>query len=428
MTDYLTKGASAYIDKIVALCGNEHPEWAETFALTFADTLKHALVEDGTSRIFVLTGDIPAMWQRDSTAQMRPYLVPARTDPELADTIEKVINRQFFNMAMDPYANAFNQTANNAGHQTDKTTMNPWIWERKYELDSLCYPVQLAYLFWKNTGRTSHFNAGFEVAIEKLVQVIATEQDHAHSPYAFERTEDRPEDTLIDGVGRPVAKTGMSWNGFRPSDDACVYGYLIPSNLFAVEILRHLAEIYTEVLHQPAERFTYLANAIEAGVARYGTTTNKAGESIYAFEVDGLGNQLVMDDANVPNLLALPYLGAVAADDPTYVATRKTILSPENPCYYAGTYGQGLGSPHTPAEYIWPIAKAVEGLTSGDRAEKAAILDSLVATTAGTKMMHEGYNVEDPTQYTREWFSWANMMFCELVMDYFGENVNDTQD
>ncbi|WP_179394152.1 glycoside hydrolase family 125 protein [Lacticaseibacillus absianus] len=424
MTDFLTQGADTYIKKIVAQCGEEHPAWAETFALTYADTLKHALIADGPDRIFVLTGDIPAMWQRDSTAQMRPYLVPARTDAALADVIERVINRQFFNMALDPYANAFNQTPNNAGHQTDETQMGPWIWERKYELDSLCYPVQLAYLFWQNTGRTSHFNAGFEVAIEKLLQVIVAEQDHRHSPYRFARTEDRPEDTLIDKVGRPVAPTGMSWNGFRPSDDACVYGYLIPSNLFAVEILRDLAEIYREVLHRPAERFEYLANTIEAGVARYGLTTNAAGEKIYAFEVDGLGNQLVMDDANVPNLLSLPYLGAVAVDDPIYRATRKTILSSENPYYYAGTFGEGLGSPHTPNGYIWPIAKAIEGLTEQDRSVKAARLDGLVATTAGTRMMHEGYNVENPTQYTREWFSWANMMFCELVMDYFGDRVD----
>lgn len=423
MANYLTKGASAYIQKIVDLCGVEHQAWAETFALTYADTLKNALVPDVDGRIFVLTGDIPAMWQRDSTAQLRPYLVPARSDRELQDVIAGVIHRQFFNMDLDPYANAFNQTANNAGHQSDHTEMTPWIWERKYELDSLCYPVSLAYNFWKNTKRTDVFDAQFEQAIEKFLQVITQEQDHAHSPYRFERTEDRPEDTLIDGVGRPVAQCGLSWNGFRPSDDACVYGYLIPSNLFAVESLRQLAEIYTDVLHQPAERFTFLADKIEAAVQKHGLTQNAAGESIYAFEVDGLGHALVMDDANVPNLLSLPYLGATTLADPIYQATRKTMFSEENPYYYAGTYGQGLGSPHTPAEYIWPIAKAVEGLTTTDRDAQKAILDQLVATTNGTKMMHEGYHVEDPSRYTREWFSWANMMFCELVMAYFGDRV-----
>nr|WP_203628459.1 glycoside hydrolase family 125 protein [Lacticaseibacillus mingshuiensis] len=423
MTDYLTKGASAFIDDIVAKCGEDHKAWAETFALTYADTLKHALVKDGDERIFVLTGDIPAMWQRDSTAQMRPYLVPAQNDPELADVIEKVLNRQFFNMALDPYANAFNQEANNAGAQTDKTQMTPWIWERKYELDSLCYPVQLAYLFWKNTGRTSHFNQTFELAIERLLTTITAEQDHAHSPYSFVRPDADPGSILANGVGTPVAKTGMSWSGFRPSDDRCEYGYLVPANLFAVEILNDLAEIYKDVLHKPSERFTFLAQKIDAGVAKYGETTNAAGEAIYAYEVDGLGTATVMDDANVPNLLALPYLGAVDREDPVYVATRKTILSKENPYFYSGTYGAGLGSPHTLPEYIWPIAKAIEGLTDPDKENKAAILDLLTQTTAGTKMMHESYNVEDPSQYSREWFSWANMMFCELVMDYFDLHV-----
>lgn len=425
MSDFLTPGAQAFIDHITELCGTEHQQWAETFALTYADTLKNALVADGPDRIFALTGDIPAMWQRDSTAQVRPYLVPAQDDPALADVVEKVINRQMFNMALDPYANAFNQEGNNAGHQSDQTEMTPWIWERKYELDSLCYPSQLTYLFWKNTGRTSHFNAKFEEAIGKMLDVIEQEQNHAESPYTFVRTIVRPEDTLINGVGTPVAQCGLTWNGFRPSDDACVYGYLVPSNLFAIETLHQLAEVYTDILDKPevATRMTKLADSIAEGVRHYGMTTNKAGEPIYAYEVDGLGNALVMDDSNVPNLLSLPYLGAVAMDDPIYLNTRKTMLSPENRYYYSGTYGSGLGSPHTPENYIWPIAKAIEGLTQRDKQVKADILDLLVQTTGGTKRMHEGFDVENPNNWTREWFSWANMMFCELVMDYFDLRV-----
>lgn len=423
MTDYLTAGATAFIDQITALCGDDHPLWAETFALTYADTLKNSLVPDDDGRIFVLTGDIPAMWQRDSTAQLRPYLVPAKDDPALADVIEAVSRRQFFNMSLDPYANAFNKTADGAGHQSDDTAMTPWLWERKYELDSLCYPVQLAYLLWRNTGRTSHFDDTFQAGVDQLMTVITTEQDHAHSPYHFERTEDRPEDTLVNGVGGPVANTGLSWSGFRPSDDVCEYGYLIPANLFAIESLRQLAQIYSQVLHLPTQRFTDLAASIEVGVKAHGVTTNQAGEQIFAYEVDGLGHELVMDDANVPNLLSLPYLDAVSATDPLYQATRRTILSPENPYYYSGSAGAGLGSPHTPPEYIWPIALAVQGLTQTDKTEQARLLDLLVTTTAGTKQMHESFAVDDPTHYTREWFSWANMMFCELVMAYFDLKV-----
>jgi meiotically up-regulated gene 157 (Mug157) protein len=253
-----------------------------------------------------------------------------------------------------------------------------------------------------------------------MIHVIRTEQHHETSPYRFERTEDRPEDTLIDGVGRPVGYTGMSWSGFRPSDDACVYGYLVPANMFAVVVLRQLADIYTDVLKDTASAadFLQLAQEIQDGIDQYGTVKNAAGETIYAYEVDGLGNALVMDDGNVPNLLSAPYLGYVEASDTVYQDTRRTILSPENPYYYKGRVGGGLGSPHTPPHYIWPIALAMEGLTTADRTEKAAYLDLLTRTTGGTGMMHESFQVNDPTQYTREWFSWANMMFCELVMDY----------
>lgn len=425
MTSYVTLQVTQFVNQIQAQCGTDHAEWGDVFARTFTDTLANALKPDGDDRIFVLTGDIPAMWQRDTTAQIRPYLIMAQHDPAMAEVITKVVRRLFFNMNLDPYANAFNQSANNAGHQDDATAMTPWLWERKYELDSLCYPVQLAYLLWQNTGRTDHFDASFRSGVEKMIQVIRTEQHHETSPYRFERDHDRPEDTLIDGVGRPVGYTGMSWSGFRPSDDACVYGYLVPANMFAVVVLRQLAKIYTEVLHDgaAADDFLHLAAEIKHGIDTYGTMQNAAGETVYAYEVDGLGHALLMDDGNVPNLLAAPYLGYVAANESTYARTRKTIMSPENPYYYSGSAGAGLGSPHTPPEYIWPIALAMEGLTITDKSAQAALLDLLVHTTGGTGMMHESFQVDDPTQYTREWFSWANMMFCELVLAYFDLRV-----
>ena len=107
----------------------------------------------------------------------------------------------------------------------------------------------------------------------------------------------------------------------------------------------------------------------------------------------------------------------------TYLATRRTLLSDENPYYYEGEYLKGIGSPHTPPRYVWPIALSIEAMTSDNKDFKAHILDRLVATDAGTHLMHEGIDVNDPTKYTREWFSWSNMMFCELVMDYFDIRV-----
>lgn len=217
----------------------------------------------------------------------------------------------------------------------------------------------------------------------------------------------------------------MTWSGFRPSDDACRYGYLVPSNMFAVVVLGYIEEIFTEVLSDPqlVEQAASLRKEIDTGIKEYGKADNQGGELVYAYEVDGLGNASIMDDSNIPNLLSAPYLGYTTIDDSVYQATRKTVLSKENPYFYEGKCAKGIGSSHTPENYIWPIALAMEGMTTKDKAEKERILNSLVANDGGTHLMHEGFDVDNPANYTREWFSWANMMFCELVMDYFDIRV-----
>ncbi|MGX7131639.1 glycoside hydrolase family 125 protein [Enterococcus songbeiensis] len=422
----IPKSVENFMEMITEKCGTDHRGWAENFNAAFANTLLTTVKRQTDGTTFLLTGDIPAMWLRDSTAQVRPYLVVAKEDEDLAAMISGLVKKQFFYIDIDPYANAFNETANGAGHQTDHTEMNDWIWERKYEIDSLCYPVQLAYLLYKNTGRTDQFNENFVSGVNKILEVFATEQNHAESPYTFVRDTDRKEDTLInEGRGAKVAPVGLTWSGFRPSDDACAYGYLIPSNMFAVVVLGYLEEIFSTILKDPAivQKAGVLKKDIQKGIEEFGRTKNQAGEDIYAYEVDGKGNATLMDDSNVPNLIAAPYLGYGEMNDPRYLRTRNTLLSKENPYYYEGKFAKGIGSSHTPENYVWPIALAMEGMTTNSKSEKERILNQLVATDAGTHLMHEGFHVDDPDQYTREWFSWANMMFCELVMDYFDIRV-----
>lgn len=405
----------------------ENPRWAENFNASFSNTLLTTVKKQADGTTFLLTGDIPAMWLRDSTAQVRPYLLVAKEDEEISDMIAGVVERQLQYVNLDPYANAFNEEANNAGHQDDHTEMNPWIWERKYEIDSLCYPVQLSYLLYKETGRTDQFNQTFKDAVEKILVLWKIEQNHENSPYLFERDTWREEDTLVnEGKGSPIKVTGMTWSGFRPSDDRCIYNYLVPANMFAVVVLDYLKEIYTNILKETEliEDITTLRQEINEGIEQYGQVKNEAGETIYAYEVDGLGNYSIMDDSNVPSLLAAPYLGYCSQEDPVYLATRKTLLSKENPYFYEGKYAKGIGSSHTPENYIWPIALAIEGLTSLDKSEKKRILDLLVENDGGTNLMHEGFDVDNPNNYTREWFSWANMMFCELVLDYYDLRIN----
>ncbi|PCS01025.1 glycoside hydrolase family 125 protein [Lactococcus fujiensis] len=418
-----------FVQTIKENCGESHQDWSKNFETSFTNTLEKAIKVQSNHQVFMLTGDIPAMWLRDSTAQIRPYLFLAQTDQQISDLIAGLVKQQFKYINFDPYANAFNEQENCAGHQNDQTNFNSkkgWIWERKYEIDSLCYPVQLAYLLYQKTGRIDIFDEQFVEGVRKILTVFKTEQNHEHSPYRFQRVTDRNEDTLIrNGRGAKVAHTGMTWSGFRPSDDACQYGYLVPSNMFAVVILDELIFIFSQVLHdaQLMQAAQELKSSIQKGINQFAVTQNQQGDDIWSYDVDGLGNRAVMDDSNVPNLLAAPYLGYCEIDDPIYLNTRRTMLSFENPYYYEGKFAKGIGSSHTPENYVWPIALAMEGLTTDSQSEKERILNILVNTDAGTHLMHEGFDVNNPNHYTREWFSWANMMYCELLMDYFGYKI-----
>ena len=380
---------------------------------------------DGTT--FVLTGDIPAMWLRDSAAQLRPYLVLCGDDPELQDLLIGVLHRQLEYIAIDPYANAFNREPNGAGHTTDETEMSPWVWERKYEIDSLCYPIELAYRLWRITGRKDVVDQRFATAATAILDLWTVELDHeANSQYRFQRHGAAPSDTLVrDGRGRATRPTGMSWSAFRPSDDATGHGFNVPGNMFASVVLGYLEVIATEVFGDDslAARAKELKAAIDDGIARHGTVDHPSLGRVYAYEVDGRGERLLMDDANMPSLLSIPMTGFAAADDPTYLATRQLLLSPENPFYYSGSHASGIGSPHTPPAHVWPIALAVQGLTSTSAEERQHLLELLRDTTGGTGQMHESFHCDDPAVFTREWFSWANAMFCELALAHAGRRL-----
>lgn len=406
----------------------DDPAIVELFINCFTNTLDTTVkkMDDGTTH--VITGDIPAMWLRDSVAQVRPYLIAAKEDPEIADLLIGLSRRQFFFINHDPYANAFNQEDNGNCWDHDETEMTGWLWERKYEVDSLCYPVQLAYLIWKNTGRTDHFDENFVKGLRTVLKVWKTEQYHEEkSPYSFVRRGCYYTDTLSrEGKGALVKSgIGLTWSGFRPSDDACVYGYLIPSNMFATVVLGYMETIARKILGDEAlaAEAAELKNEIHTAIETLAVVNNYYYGKLYAYEMDGYGQYLLIDDANVPSLLAMDYLGYEADDREVVENTRKFILSSGNPYYYEGKMAKGIGSQHTRPDYIWHIALAIQGLTSKTREEKLAILEMMKATDAGKGMMHEGFDVNDPTQYTREWFSWPNALFCELVLDCCGIRV-----
>lgn len=406
----------------------EEPRIYELFKNCYSNTLDTTVkqLEDGT--VYIVTGDIPAMWLRDSAASLRPYLIPAKEDEEIADILVGTARRQFQYICIDPYANAFNEEANGNCWEKDETEMNDWLWERKYEIDSLCYPIQFAYLIWKNIGRTEQFDETFTKAARKILEVFRTEQHHEEdSKYRFIRRNAYFTDTLSrDGMGALVKSgIGMTWSGFRPSDDACTYGYLVPSNMFAVVVLGYLEEIARDIIKdEKIEQEAFrLRSEIYEGIETYAITKMGGYGDVYAYEVDGYGQFHLMDDANVPSLLSMDYLGYQGKSSQVVENTRKLILSEANPYFYSGARAEGIGSPHTPVGYIWHISLCMQGLTSKTREEKKEMIDLAAATDGGKLLMHEGFCAQDDTKYTREWFAWANALFCELVMDYCGYQI-----
>ncbi len=405
------------------------PELAWLFENCFPNTLDttvQLLNTNGQPDTFVITGDIDAMWLRDSTAQVWPYLPLIKQDQPLRQLIAGVIRRQSLCIRRDPYANAFYADATKEGEwKKDATDMKPGLHERKWELDSLCYPIRLAYHYWKTTGDTSPFDADWLQAMQLVLKTCRQQQRKTNrGPYHFSRETAWSTDTVPgDGYGNPTRPIGLINSTFRPSDDATVFPFYVPSNWFAVVSFRQLATM-VEKLHPSPSLSTdcrALADEVEHALKQYAIYTHPKYGKIYALEVDGYGNHLLQDDANVPNLLALPYLGALPASDPIYRNTRRFVLSPDNPYFFKGKAAEGVGSPHTLVNNIWTMSLTMRALTSTSDQEILDQLHLLKNTHAGTGFMHESFNQDDPAKFTRKWFAWANTLFGELILKVANE-------
>ncbi|HWC98229.1 MAG TPA: glycoside hydrolase family 125 protein [Candidatus Sulfopaludibacter sp.] len=399
------------------------PELGWMFENCFPNTLDTTVRTGeigGRPDTFVITGDIDAMWLRDSSAQVWPYLPMAKDDRKLRTMLAGVINRQTRCIQIDPYANAFNFGPTGSPWSKDRTRMKPELHERKWEIDSLCYPVRLAHGFWKATGDTSCFDAEWRKAAGLIVQTFREQQRlKSPGPYSFERISAVASDSLPHGgFGNPTRPNGLIHSGFRPSDDACIYSFLIPSNFFAITSLEQLAEISTSVLSDSdfAAECRALAGEVRKALGTCSTAMHGTHGQIYAYEADGYGNQLFMDDAGVPSLIALPYLGCCKTEDPLYQRTRGFVLSADNPYFYKGSAGEGLGSPHAGLGMIWPLGIITRALTSRDEKEMTACVKLLKASHAGTGFIHESFSRDDFTKYTRKWFAWANTLFGEMIL------------
>ena len=403
------------------------PEAAPFFKRCFLNTIETTVTQLEDGSFFVITGDIPAMWLRDSAAQVKPYIRYANEDEDLKAILKSVIEKHAFYVCLDPYSNAFNAKANPDSAKDETDFYHELIWERKYEVDSLCAPLYLAYEYYQTTLDNSIFTEQFKEMLWKIFETLKKEQNHfVNSTYFFNRKDCPALDTLSnDGKGEDVGYTGMTWSGFRPSDDRCKLGYLVPANMMAVCALKKAAEMasigYEDTKLESECRS--LAFDIDEGIKEYAVINNERYGKMYAYETDGKGNFVLMDDANSPSLLAAPYLGYIKADNEIYKNTRNFILSGNNPWYFEGSAAKGVGSPHTGLDKIWHISLSMQALTSTDKEEVKECIRMLTTTDAGTGLMHESFNKNDATNFTRPWFAWSNSLFAELLIRIANGNI-----
>lgn len=437
-TDFISKRpvpgernfTSKAVEKVIGRVKGElkDPKLAWMFENCFPNTLDTTVdfqMRDGRPDTFVITGDINAMWLRDSGAQVWPYVPLCKNDEQLRLLIAGVINRQAKCIQIDPYANAFTHGEDESEWKKDLTVMKPFVHERKWEIDSLCYPVRLAYRYWKTTGDTGVFDAEWQKAMALVLQTFTEQQrKEGKGPYRFQRLTPRQSDTMnVDGWGHPVCPVGMIVSCFRPSDDSTVFGFLVPSNLFAIVSLRQLAEISRKVTGDVdfARRCENLADEVEAAVRKYAVTEHPEFGQIYAFETDGFGSCYLMDDANIPSLLAMPYLNSVSANDAVYRNTRRFVWNEANPYFFKGSAGEGIGGPHIGYDMIWPMSLIMKAMTSSDDEEIRQCVKILRDTDGGTGFMHESFHKDNAAKFTRRWFAWANTLFGELIVKLVDE-------
>lgn len=376
-----------------------------------------AAIRQSDGKVFILTGDIPAMWIRDSVWQVRP-LLRFVGDAEVLGFVQGVIAAQKHFLAIDPYANAFNLEPNGNCWHKDFADQSPWVFERKFELDSITSFLQLSFDLREAAGSDAHLDGDWWRLARVLVELLWRETRHDPATYRFVRTNAPKHDYLSnDGYGAAYADCGLIWSAFRPSDDACELPFHVPSNIHAQLQLRRLAAFASAHDTSLAQSATRLANQLSAAIAKFAIVKH-LGSEIYAYEVDGRGGAIVQDDANYPSLLSLPWLGIQR--DETYRKTRALVLNAANPWFFSGEFGSGVGSPHTGENMIWPLAIAMQGLTEEQPATQLAALRLIERTRSKSGFIHESFDVADPEHFTRDWFSWAEMTYAELAFTIAG--------
>ena len=368
---------------------------------------------------FIVTGDITAEWLRDSTNQLQAYQALAPKDSAIANLILGAINTQVEYVIKAPYCNAFQPpppsnlppTSNGQGDTVHPAYEPNFVFECKYELDSLAHFLKLGNEYYAHTGNTDFLTNRWYLALDTLRGVLLEQSKptfndttgrYRSNEFLFQRHTNTGTETLnLRGLGNPIRETGLVRSAFRPSDDATILPFFIPANaMMAVELRRASAMLKRQGKRSLAEALSDYSAAIQDGISEYAVVNHKKHGDVYAFEVDGYGSHIIMDDANLPSLLSLPLLGFVGSEDPIYQNTRKMILQKAgNPYYLTGEDFSGIGGPHIGLQYAWPMSLLVQAMTSDDDEE---IMQSMVAVRNNSKLglVHESIHVDMGSDFT----------------------------
>ncbi|WPG98010.1 meiotically up-regulated protein [Acrodontium crateriforme] len=423
------------------------PDLKRLFENTYPNTLDTAVKWKGTAAgsdeelTFLITGDINAMWLRDSSNQMQSYLPllkASNSSDSLASLYRGVVNLHARYLLIDPYCNSFqppiesgikpstNGAASNDNVKPQYSTGQ--VFECKYEIDSLAAFLEVSTNYYTATQDSSFFkkyqwveavNTILQVAQDQMIPTYSSNGSVNTLAYTFSRQTDRASETEEnDGTGNPFQSgTGLVRSFFRPSDDSTIFQGFIPGNMMFSRYLASTADIADSIgEHSLASKMKSLAAGIKKAINQHGVVNTPHGP-IYAYEVDGYGSQNIMDDANIPSLLSAPFFGFLDKRDMIYQNTRKLLLSSGNPYWMSGPAFTAIGGPHNGPGFGWPMASIMRIATTDDDSEITQQLQQLVSSTDGLGLIHESIYESDATRWTRQWFSWANGLFGQIILD-----------
>ncbi|KAF3067220.1 hypothetical protein GL218_08480 [Daldinia childiae] len=416
------------------------------FENTFPNTLDTAVKWRGVAAnnseeelAFIITGDIDAMWIRDSANQIAPYktILKKKTD-DIASVFRGTINLQARYLIISPYCNAFQpppesniSPAQNGGiYSVTPSYDRNIVFTCNFELDDFGGFLQLSHDYYNATGDLDFF--GKFQWIQAVQSILATSEEMrqpTYGPdgkwippvYTFQSQTMTGSGTLgNNGIGNPVNETGLVRSPFRPSDDSATFDFQIPANMMLSRYLKSTSDIMERLPNAPkglAQKMRDMATEIREAINQWGIVTAPNGKKIFAYEVDGFGGQNLMDDANVPSLLSAPFLGYLDKNDTIYQNTRAFVLSRSNPWWCEGPHLKAIGSPHIRPGAAWPMSSIIRAMTSDDDAEIISSVKEVLSTTDGYGLIHESVDSFDTSNWTRQWFTWANGLFGQLIMD-----------